>query len=558
MKHCFSKITLLSVLFFLGSCGGDSDMAAVPPAGDVLALEKVVVGTVSGLDKFEQVAPCDAVRLEFSTGLDVETIDRNIILSRQDGGAVDCGKEYDGERVVTLRLAGKLASFSAYRLVVNSGLKSDKGVPIITGKVIPITTGEDTADKFPQISDEELLDKVQEATFRYFWDGADAASGMARERTGADVVTTGGTGFGVMAICVAAERGFVTRGEACARINRIVDFLDTKATKYHGAFSHWIDGTTGQTVPFSPDDDGGDLVETGLLFEGLLMARAYFDGTQPDERRLRENITKLWEAVEWDFYTKEGQENALYWHWSATKGWAMNLKISGWNEGLIVYALAAASPTHPISKEVYDQGWAGGGAMRNGKSFYGVQLPLGPDLGGPLFFAHYSFLGLDPHRLSDAYCPSYFEQNRAHAQIHYNYCVANPKSFKGYGKDCWGLTASDSYDGYWASSPSQDKGTIAPTAALASMPYLPEESLAALRYYYYKLGDRLWSDYGFVDAFNLSESWFDTGMHLAIDQGPIVVMLENYRSGKPWKWFMSDPQILAGLKKLGFTVAAAE
>jgi len=263
----------------------------------------------------------------------------------------------------------------------------------------------------------------------------------------------------------------------------------------------------------------------------------------------------LWEAVEWDFFTKEGTEKVLYWHWSPDKGWAMNMPIQGWNEALIVYVLAASSPTHPIGREVYAEGWARGGAMRNGKLFYDTVLPLGEDYGGPLFWAQYSFLGLNPRGLSDAYA-DYWEQVCNHTRINYAYCVDNPKGYAGYGADCWGLTASDIPDGYTASSPTNDRGVIAPTAALSSMPYTPDESMAALRFFYYKLGDKLWSDYGFIDAFDLTTGWFDRGMHIAIDQGPIVVMIENYRTGLPWNLFMSDKDVQRGLAELGFTVEA--
>ena len=547
---------LPALLLLNSGCGGDSTDDGETPAGDRLALSAVTIGSQSGLSDFDDVAPDAEIVLDFTTTLDAATVEANIYLLNSGGGKVAADESYDGAKRVTLKPDAALASYATYRLIVNSGLKSAAGEAIVTGKVIQIRTGQDTGDKFPQISDEELLTKVQRQTFRYFWEGAEPTSGMARERTtSGTTVTTGGTGFGVMAMTVAAERGFVTRSEACERVQRIVGFLSERATAYHGAFSHWIDGETGATQPFSTDDNGADLVETGLLFEGLLTARAYFDGADAAESKLRDDITALWEAVEWDFFTKEGAEKVLYWHWSPDKGWVMNMPIRGWNEALIVYVLAASSPTHPIDREVYAEGWARNGAMRNGKSFYDTVLPLGEDYGGPLFWAHYSFLGLNPKGLSDAYA-DYWEQVCNHTLINYKYCVANPKGYAGYGADCWGLTASDIKDGYTASSPTNDRGVIAPTAALSSMPYTPDESMAALRFFYYKLGDKLWSDYGFIDAFDLTTGWFDTGMHIAIDQGPIVVMIENHRTGLPWSLLMSDKDVQAGLAKLGFTVSA--
>jgi hypothetical protein len=393
---------------------------------------------------------------------------------------------------------------------------------------------------------------VQRHTLRYFYDFGHPASGLARERTGSgDMVTSGGSGFGLMALLVGIERGFITREEGLARFIKIVDFLQNTAEKFHGAFPHWLDGNTGKARSFSPDDNGGDLVETAFLIQGLLVVKEYFKtGTSSQETALCSAIQTLWENVEWDWYRQNGQ-NVLYWHWSPDKGWAMNMRITGWNECLIVYVLAASSPSHAIPKAVYDEGWARNGAIRNANSYYDVRLPLGEKMGGPLFFSHYSFLGLNPRKITDQYA-DYWAQNVAHATINYRYCVANPKNHAGYSADCWGLTASDIPNGYTASSPTNDVGTIAPTAALASFPYTPAESMAALHFFYYTLGDKLWTQYGFRDAFNLSKGWFATD-HLAIDQGPIVVMIENYRTGLLWNLFMGIPDIQKGLTELGFS-----
>lgn len=525
------------------ACGSDSPGEAPP----VFRLESIRIGNEQDGPVFSGVRPGDPVVLTFSDRVAVATVRENIRLTAGEQ-PVDYTCTPDGE---VLRIEAALKSFASYKLVIHPGLRSEAGVPLETGKVYTLQTGMDDSDKFERIPDEELLTLVQRRTFDYFWKFGHPHSGMARERsTSGNTVTTGGSGFGILATVVAAERGFVTRQEACARLNRITAFLETECTRYHGAFAHWINGETGATVPFSAKDDGADLVETAFLFQGLLTARAYFTGASADETALREAITRLWEAVEWDWFRKDG-EPVLYWHWSPTCGWEMNHRISGWNECLITYVLAAASPTHAVGKDVYDAGWARNGAFRNGKTFYGHTLPLGSDLGGPLFFTHYSFLGLDPNGLVDAYA-DYGEQNRNHARIHYGYCVENPKGYGGYGPGCWGLTACDGNEGYSAFSPTNDKGVIAPTAALASFPYTPEQSMEALHFYYYKLGDKLWKEYGFVDAFNLSASWYDD-QYLAIDQGPIVCMIENYRTGLLWKLFMSVPEVKAGLQKLGFS-----
>ncbi len=404
------------------------------------------------------------------------------------------------------------------------------------------------------LSDSALLELVQKQTFRYFWDFAHPVSGLARERSNiaydyeSEVVTTGGTGFGIMSVIVAAERGWIKRDTAARFLLKLVSFL-SKANSYHGVFPHWLNGTTGQTIPFSRKDDGADLVESSFLFQGLLCARQYFNDDNRIERDLRNRINWMWNDIEWNWFTKDGQD-VLYWHWSPNNGWAMNFPIRGFNECLIVYVLAASGERYPVPSSVYHRGWTQSNFFNNGKTFYNIQLPLGFDYGGPLFFSHYSFLGLDPRGLKDRYA-DYWEQNKAHTLINRAYCIDNPKKWKGYGADCWGLTASDSWVGYAAHSPTEDLGVITPTAALSAFPYTPEYSMQALKHFYNDLGDKIWGEYGFIDAFSESKNWYAKS-NLAIDQGPIVVMIENYRTGLLWNLFMSCPEVQKGLQKLGF------
>jgi hypothetical protein len=404
------------------------------------------------------------------------------------------------------------------------------------------------------LSDTALLELVQKQTFKYFWDFAHPVSGLARERSnvayeyGSEVVTTGGSGFGIMSVIVAAERGWIKRDTAARFLLKIVSFL-SKANSYHGVFPHWMNGATGQTIPFSRKDDGADLVESSYLFQGLLCARQYFTADNQVERDLRNRINWLWNDIEWNWFTKGGEE-VLYWHWSPNNGWAMNFPIRGFNECLIVYVLAASGEHYPVSSAVYHRGWAQSNFFKNGKSFYNIQLPLGFDYGGPLFFSQYSFLGLDPRGLKDRYA-DYWEQNKAHTLINRAYCIDNPKKWKGFGENCWGLTASDSWVGYAAHSPTEDLGVISPTAALSAFPYTPQYSMQPLKHIYNDLGDKIWSDYGFIDAFSESKNWYAKS-YLAIDQGPIISMIENYRTGLLWKLFMSCPEVQHGLQKLGF------
>ncbi|GAA4094671.1 glucoamylase family protein [Mucilaginibacter panaciglaebae] len=405
------------------------------------------------------------------------------------------------------------------------------------------------------LSDSQLLDLMQKQTFRYFWDLSHPASGMARERSttsqnfGNNVVTTGGTGFGIMATVVAANRKFVSRKDAAQHTLKIVDFL-LKADRFHGAYPHWLNGETGKVIPFSKKDDGADIVETSYLFQGLLVAQQYFTKNNPVEKELRAKIEQLWDGVEWDWFTQG--KKVLYWHWSPDYNWDMNMPIHGWNECLITYIMAAASPTHSINKNVYTDGWSNSKTFINGKTYYGkYTLPLGPDYGGPLFWTQYSFMGLNPRGLKDQFA-DYWQQATNHTLIDREYCIENPLKYKGYGADCWGLTASDSWKGYSGHSPTNDRGVITPTAALSAFPYAPQYAMQAMRHFYEDLGDKIWGEYGFVDAFSEQHDWYAKSF-LAIDQGPIIVMIENYRSGLIWKLFMSNTDVKKGLQKLGFT-----
>jgi len=419
----------------------------------------------------------------------------------------------------------------------------------------------DQKEASADIDEDSLLNLVQYQTFQYFWEGAEPTSGMARERFHEDdiypsndkhIVTTGGSGFGLMAIIVGVERGFISKEEALKRFEQIVSFLEGADT-FHGAFPHWLNGQTGQVKPFSKKDDGGDLVETAFLMQGLLTVRQFLDPQNEVEKKLAERITAIWESVEWDWYTKG--EDVLYWHWSPNYGWEMNFPVGGYNECLIMYVLAASSPTHPIKADVYHKGWARNGAIANDTTAYGLPTVLDHyehdnKVVGPLFWAHYSYLGLNPKNLNDKY-GNYWKLNKNHALIQYRYAVENPNNFEGYGENMWGLTSSYSMKGYAGHSPNNDLGVVTPTAALSSFPYTPEESMQFLKFLYAPKRDSLIGNYGPYDAFSFEHDW-SLPRYLAIDQGPIPVMIENHRSGLIWELFMQNHEIEEGLSKLGF------
>lgn len=417
-----------------------------------------------------------------------------------------------------------------------------------------------TAAKDHKLTDEELLDLVQKQTFQYFWDGAEPNSGAARERIHIDgdypqndqnVITTGATGFGLMAIISAIDRGYITKAEGTSRLNKILTFLE-KADRFHGAWPHWMVGETGKVKPFSSKDDGGDLVETSFIAQGLICIKQYFKNGNQQEKKLAAKADELWKGIDFEWY-RNGQ-NVLYWHWSPKYDWQMNFPVKGYNECLIMYVLAASSPTHQVPAEVYHEGWARKGEIETDIDVYGHKITLDhqgtKNNVGPLFWAHYSYLGLNPKGLKDRYA-DYWEHNRNHTLAIHDYCVANPKKYKGYGVNSWGLTASYSVKGYAGHSIERDLGVIAPTAAISSIPYTPEKSMKAIRYWYEELGDKVWGPYGFYDAFSETESWYPK-RYLGIDQGPIVVMIENHRTGLLWELFMRDEDVQKGLKKLEF------
>ena len=544
------QFLFLVFLFFI-SCK-KKEMPITPPVLPVSFSATTVSlnGSTAMPYKFVSLSPI--IKIGFSAKINTNLISANVLYNQANGIAVSyTASTENGDSILVIRPASKLVGLTAYSVTVSSGFQSQQAAVLPASLTYTFTTGIDSVYKFPVITDSALLTLVQQQTFKYFWDFGHPTSGLARERNiSGDLVTSGGSGFGIMAIPVAIKRNFIPRNEGLLRMQKIVGFLKNTAQTFHGAYPHWLNGISGAVIPFSTKDNGADLVETSYLMEGLLTARQYFNGTDVMETTLRSDINFIWNRVEWNWF-RQGNQNTLFWHWSPSYNWEINLQVKGWNEALMTYVLAASSNTFSIPKSVYDNGWAAGNNFLNGNTYLGYILPLGPALGGPLFFEHYSFMGINPIGLSDG-ITSYSTQTKNHTLINYNYTIANPKGYYGYSDSVWGLTASDIQGGYTASSPTNDIGTIAPTAALSSFPYTPLESMKALKFFYYVLGDKIWKEYGFVDAFSLNNLWFANSF-LAIDQGPIIVMIENYRSGQVWNLFTSCPEVKAGLIKLGFT-----
>ncbi|MFZ4056612.1 MAG: glucoamylase family protein [Ferruginibacter sp.] len=554
MNKLQSIPVLLMLLFVTGltNCKKSSTTPPpTPPVANMVLNALTLNGRVPSVKNYNtSVQP--QILYKFSAPINTSTISSAISFTEANGTPINFTStllQNDSTLIITPTAA--LRYLTKHTVSLSTALKSKAGASLFAGETVQFVTKIDSSRKYPTITDEALLTLTQQQTFKYFWDFGHPVSGMARERnTSGDLVTSGGTGFGIMAIVTGVSRNFITRTQGLNRLQTITSFLKNTAQRFHGAYPHWLNGNTGAVIAFSTKDNGADLVETSLLLQGLLTARQYFNGADAAETQLRADINTIWNSVEWNWFRKSN-ENVLYWHWSPTYNWDMNMQIRGWNESLITYVLAASSTAYSIPLSVYTSGWKGAPGFTNGNSYFGYQLPLGPAQGGPLFFSHYSFLGIDPNGLNEG-SVNYLTQNTNHAKINNAYCRNNPNLYFGYSDSCWGLTASDINNGYTASSPTNDVGVIAPTAALASFPYTPIESMKALKFYYYVLGDKIWKDYGFVDAFSLQETWFADSF-LAIDQGPIIVMIENYRTGLLWNLFTSCPEVKTGMRNLGFT-----
>lgn len=421
-----------------------------------------------------------------------------------------------------------------------------------------------------ELSDDELLDMLQEAAFRYYWEASSVRTGMARENVPGDdrILATGATGLGISALVAAVDREFITRDQGLERLETIVSFLE-RAPRYHGAWSHYYNDETGETMPlFGMYDNGGDIIETSYMIQGLLTARGYFKRDAPREQALGKRITALWHAVEWDWYRASPDSPYLYWHWSPQWGFQISHPLVGFNETLATYLFAIASPTHPVPASMYYSGWASqdkraqdyrqgwsksadGKLYANGKTYSGIELDVGVGSGGPLFFIHYIFMGFDPHALRDRYTDSYFENSRRIAEINRAWSIENRYEFEGYGPDAWGLTASFGFNGYTTPAPDPwyDEGTITLTGALSSFPYTPEASMAAFKHFYRERGAELWGVYGPRDNYNPGQHWVSAHT-MGLNQAPIVAMVENHRTGLLWRSFMSNPEIGEMLKKL--------
>ncbi|MCL2649690.1 MAG: hypothetical protein FWD60_01535 [Candidatus Azobacteroides sp.] len=399
----------------------------------------------------------------------------------------------------------------------------------------------------------KILDKQARDYFDLFWSGECSHPNSKMARIGTEraqgTVALAGSAYAVLSIPVAVERAWISKEEGIERLLHICRFLNT-AERFHGAWSHWMDGVTGKALPFNGNQqNSGDLVETSFMMMSLLTCGEYFNGNTTSEKEIKNLIDSFWNTIEWNFYTNK--EKVLYWSWDRDLGFAP-LKIQGPNEALPAYILALAAPAkNAITQDVYRSGWKGGNGYYNkGRTTYGYLFELGRESkGGPLFTSQHPFLWFNPFLMEDEYI-DYWKFCINHAMINHHYCLYEaPKAYK-YDENNWGLSAcyGTPEKGYVGRSPSKDDGIICTTAAAGSIVFTPFYALQAMKYM--KSQSNLNGKYGLIDSYSPSENWNET-RYLSISIFPVISMIENYKSGLIWKLAMQNEYIKKGLQLAG-------
>lgn len=444
--------------------------------------------------------------------------------------------------------------------------KSDQSQPDKT----ETWSASDTEGMFYGVPD-RFVDDLKEKTFTYFWEVVDSTTWQTDDRYPTRNFTSiASTGFALPVYIIGIHNEYITREEGALRVLNVLEWLwnapqgdDAEGvTGYRGFYYHFLNygtGTRFKQVELST-------IDTALLMAGILTAQSYFDGQNRVESRIRELADSLYKRVEWDWAMNGNSTMSMGWH---PESGFIEAQWKGYNEAMILLILALGSPDHAIPEDSWDT-WT---STYNWADFYGYEHVNF----GPLFGHQYSHMFVDFRGIQDEYMRArgidYFENSRRATLANRAYCIDNPRNFKGYGENIWGLTASDgpanetraigdrtvrfrtyhargAADGYI-----HDDGTIVPTAAGGSIPFAPEETLAALYTMKEKYGDQLYTKYGFLDAFNLTykkDGWFNKD-YIGIDQGPIIIQLENLQTGLIWSILKENEYIQKGLAKAGFT-----
>jgi hypothetical protein len=422
--------------------------------------------------------------------------------------------------------------------------------------------------------DEERLHELQESTFKYFWEEASPDNGLLRDNTSADDIpaSIAGVGFALATYAVGAERGFVTRAEAVERALATLRFFTKSeqgeapdATGYRGFYYHFLEMKTGQRAWKSELST----IDTTILLAGALTAAAYFDGDNDEERDVRDLAEALYQRVEWN-WSRAGESSVSH-GWKPESGF-LAPRWQGYNEALILYVLGLGSPVDPLPENSYSA-WT---ATYKWKRIYGHEFLFA----GPLFIHQLSHIWIDFRGIQDAFMRGrridYFENSRRAAYVQQQYAKRNPRGFKGYGENCWGISASSGpgsvvrridgrtrrFYGYQARGVpyGPDDGTLAPWATAACLPFAPEIVLPALHHFEERYSEMV-SEYGLACSFNPTfpsgSSGGQTGCisdgHFGLDQGPVILMIENYRSGLIWRLMRRCSYVITGLRRAGFT-----
>lgn len=403
-----------------------------------------------------------------------------------------------------------------------------------------------------QLSDAAILDTIQHAAFNFFWLECNPANGLIRDRnTSGSPASIASVGFGLTSICIGTDHGWVPRTSAAARVLQTLRTFwygpqgdgNAYCGKY-GLFYHFLDMSTATRTW----DSELSTIDTGLLLAGIIDAREYFSGNDSLEQSIRGIADSLYRRMNWDFM--RNYHLGILMGYQPGTGFTGYGEWIGYNEASIMYLLALGSPTHPVPSSAW-QRWTSGYQWQ---TLYGYSYVVFP----PLFGHQYTHCWIDFRSITDQYMQlkgiTYFENSRRATLAQRAYAVANPGAFTGYSDSLWGLTASDTPTGYRArgAPPAQDDdGTITPTAPISSLAFAPEAALPVIRNLWNNYRAQLWSTYGFRDAFNPGAGWWDTDV-IGIDQGPIIIMIENYRTGKVWERFMNNPDVQRGLQAAGF------
>jgi hypothetical protein len=487
-----------------------------------------------------------------------------------------------GDRSVILHWApvvdSGLAGYHVYRAPAATGLFAQHSVTLRTNHFVDFEVDNDATYRYrvravdlagreshdsttisatpKALDDEAFLDLVQRTAFDYFWYETNPANGLIKDRSSDPSLSSiAAVGFGLSALTVGIDRGWISREAGRARVLTTLTFLwnsphgpEPDATGYKGFYYHFLDMQTGRR----DGDSELSTIDTALLLGGVLHVQQYFDQADATEDQIRALADAIYRRVEWPWMQVRAPK--VCHGWTPERGFLL-YDWGGYNEAMILYLLALGSPTFPIHPEA----WAAWTSSYAWETHYGHAFVVFP----PLFGHQYSHVWVDFRDIQDPYMRDkgldYFENSRRATLANRAYAIANPHGWADYGENVWGLTASDipsSYRARGAPPGESDDGTITPTAVGGSLVFTPRESLAALRYMYTTYRTRLWGPYGFKDAFNPSIKWFASD-YLGIDQGPFVLMLENYRTGRIWNVLMPHAAIQRGLKRAGFMPVTA-